>query len=224
MLQALIFDFDGVVVDSEPVHYEAIRQTSVAMLRHDFSYDDYHRNLIGFDDRDAFRFLIEQTHQAVAPDFLQQLCQDKQQRFDQLAQQGIATIPGTVELIDEAARLMPIAVASGATQADIRLILAGLDRLDAFQTIVAADDVQRSKPDPQTYADAAARLGIPPRACLAIEDTAAGLASAKAAGLRTLGLTTTGPASQLADAERILPNLAGVNVQQLQDWFKEEAP
>ena len=76
-----------------------------------------------------------------------------------------------------------------------------------------------SKPDPASYALAAERLGVDPGSCLAIEDTAAGLASAAGAGMMTLGLTTTTNAAALAQAGRVLPDLTGVTLEQLQNWY-----
>jgi len=91
--------------------------------------------------------------------------------------------------------------------------------MDRFRAIVTADDVARSKPDPEGYTLAARRMGLSPGNCLAIEDTPAGIASAKAAGLRTLAVTTSFPASDLTQAERIVSSLAEVTVSRLREWF-----
>jgi len=155
------------------------------------------------------------------------LIDDKAKAFEQLVAQHAPAIPGALELIDEArAAGLPIAIASGATREDIRLMLEGLGRADRFQTIVTADDVARSKPDPTSYALAVQRLahahpglGLEPGDCLAIEDTAAGIQSAAGAGLMTLGLTTTGPAASLTKAQRVIPDLAGVTLDQLHTWY-----
>ncbi len=136
------------------------------------------------------------------------------------------TIPGVVRLIEEAGAQMPIAVCSGATRADIDLILSGIKLNATFKTIVSADDVARSKPDPACYALAVERLArmhpalrLAPGDCLAIEDTAAGIASARGAGLQTLGLLTTSPRSELHRAQRVVENLEGVSVGQLRAWY-----
>lgn len=224
---AIVFDFDGVVVDSEPLHYQAFVMVGKS-IGFSFTYDQYVASYIGFDDRDAFRLMLavsgQETAEKAIEDRLEGLCAAKQQAFDVLApmaaKSGSIAIPGALELIDRAhAAGRPIAIASGATQADIHLMLTLLDRRDRFEIIVAADDVEKSKPDPSTYALAAERLGVAPSACLAIEDTKAGLMSAQAAGLMTLGLATTGPAEHLALAGRVLDDLSGVTLEQLDGWY-----
>ena len=88
-----------------------------------------------------------------------------------------------------------------------------------FRTIVTADDVAHSKPDPETYALAAERLGVAPGDCLAVEDTATGLASARDAGMRTLGVTNTCTADQLSAADRVVASLADVDLSTLRTWY-----
>jgi len=229
MLKAIVFDFDGVVVDSEPVHYQAFieigREIGVT-----FDYDHYLRHYIGFDDRDAIRTMLAEAGLPAGDDRIAELRNQKQQVFERLVSQGAAAIPGAVELIDEAHAQIPIAVGSGATSLDIELMLVSLDRRDRFEVIVSADHVGRSKPDPATYRMAveqlAARhpdLGLLPQDCLAIEDTAAGIESARGAGLMTLGIATTGRASSLARANRVEAGLQGVSLDLLRQWFDGDA-
>ena len=222
MLQAIVFDFDGILVDSEPLHFAAFREIA-RPLGVDFDYQQYLSELIGFDDRDAFAHILQRA-ETRAP--LAELCEQKQQAFERLVQRGIDPIAGAMALVDDAAKHMPIAVSSGAVRRDIVPILDQLGRRDAFATIVTADDVARSKPDPQSYALAVQRLAerhpelaLQPAHCLAIEDTAAGIESAKAAGLRTLGVTTTHDADELRLADRVITSLEQVGVRALRDWF-----
>ncbi|HEX7008643.1 MAG TPA: HAD family phosphatase [Phycisphaeraceae bacterium] len=230
MLKAIVFDFDGVLVDSEPLHYRAFLEVGRGELGLSFDYEEYLDRLVGYDDRDAFRLLLTQAGQQHGQAELEarvaQLCQQKQQAFEQQVGLGVTAISGALELVDEAAAAMPIAIASGATVRDIELVLGGLGRRDRFQVIVAADHVRRSKPDPESYALAVEQLAqrhksleLSPADCLAIEDTAAGIASARGAGLMTLGLATTGPADRLHNAHRVIPSLQGVGLAQLREWF-----
>lgn len=223
MLQAIVFDFDGVIVDSEPLHYQAFVMVGKS-IGFEFSYEEYLATYIGFDDRDAFRVMLEASGQEVTAERVAELCAQKQPMFDAVAKMGAASgslaIPGALELIDECANVeLPRAIASGATRADIELMLELLDRRDRFKIIVTADDVEFSKPDPTSYAMAVERLGVKPGHTLAIEDTVAGLASAQGAGLMTLGLATTGPAEVLADAGRVIDDLTGVDLEQLKLWY-----
>lgn len=233
MLQAIIFDFDGVVVDSEPAHFAAFLAV-MRPLGYTFDYDDYQRDIIGYDDRDALHFMLTQklgrTPGSAMQNEIQQLMAKKQQAFlDHVKSKPMSMIPGVDALIDQAKQTLPIAIASGATAADIDAILQGLGRSNDFPIIVTADDVAKSKPDPASYRLAVQRLsehvveqgGQPflTSSCLAIEDSPAGLKSAKAAGLRTLGLTTTHPREDLAMAQRVVEDLQNLDLQLLQQWY-----
>lgn len=226
MIRALVFDFDGVIVDSEPVHFAAIRDVAQTLgVR--LTYDRYLRDLIGFDDRDAFRYLLVEAGETATDERVAALKEAKQGAFEALAAKGVPMIAGTRALIEEAAALAwPLAIASGATRRDIDLILGGLGLAGHFPVIVTADDVAASKPHPQTYALAAERLrerfpslNLQRPECLAIEDTAAGVASASGAGLRTLALQTTSPRDHLLRAGRVVKDLTSVTVGQLQQWY-----
>jgi beta-phosphoglucomutase len=233
MPNAIIFDFDGVIVDSEPLHYQAFVLTGKS-FGYDFTWEQYMAQFIGFDDRDAFKYMLAQAIEGGAtPDIddvdtaVAELVEKKRSAFEAIAAAQTAAVPGTLDLIDQAhAAKLPIAIASGATHADIEQMLAILGKRDRFDIIVAADDVEHSKPDPTTYRRAFERLaerhpdaGLTPETTLAIEDTSAGLASAKGAGLMTLGLTTTGSADALAQADRVIENLEGVTLETLRGWF-----
>lgn len=227
MLKAVIFDFDGVIVDSEPLHHRALAQVAY-QLGVVLDYQTYVRNYIGYDDRDVFRLLLRESRRSTEPGSeaeVVRLCQEKAAAFVAVCANGVAMIPGALELIQSLSDQYPLAIASGATRQDIDLVLAGLDLADLFQVIVSADDVARSKPDPQTYSQAVRKLAkihternLKADQCLAIEDTAVGLASARDAGLITLGLASTGPASDRGHADRVVETLVGLTVEQLRAW------
>ena len=229
MLKAIIFDFDGVLVDSEPAHYQAFAEVA-SELGIDLDFSRYLAEMVGFDDREAVRHLLSGESEASVTTAARvaELCEQKRLAFERIVSRGIEPLPGAMQLLDEAVAQMPVAIASGALRSDIDIILKQLDRHDVVHAVVTADDVQRSKPDPQTYLDAAGllaqrftELDLRPGDCLAIEDTGAGLASARAAGLMTLGLTTTGPAEQLHGADRVIDNLAGVTLEKLRRWYDQ---
>lgn len=228
MLRAIVFDFDGVVVDSEPLHHRAFLDI-VEPMGLELDYETYLREYIGFDDRDAFRAMMRRLERPADDATIARLGREKARAFERRAAEAVVAVPGVLALIDAAADAgLPIAIASGATRADIDLMLGALGIAGRFETIVSADDVARSKPDPSSYALAVQRLAachpdarLLPGQCLAIEDTAAGIASARGAGLMTLGLTTTGPAAALADAGRVIADLQGVTVDQLHAWYDD---
>lgn len=233
MPNAIIFDFDGVIVDSEPLHYQAFVMVGKS-FNFAFTWEQYLNQYIGFDDRDAFRYMLAQAIEAGhTPDVtdvdqtLAELIDQKQRAFEALAQTGTHAIAGTIELIEEAHDAgLPIAIASGATHADIEQMLRLLSIRDKFDIVVAADDVEHSKPDPTTYAKAFEQLAaqhpaaaLTPDTTLAIEDTTAGLDSALGAGLQTLALTTTSPKEVLQHAGRVVEDLAGVTLATLNKWY-----
>ncbi|MEX0774116.1 MAG: HAD family phosphatase [Phycisphaeraceae bacterium] len=228
MLKAIIFDFDGVLCDSEPLHYQAFLRVACDFGR-TFTYPQYVERYIGYDDRDAFGAMLEEAgrfDEAHNGEHIARLVAQKGDAFEAVVREGVQTFPGTQQFVERVARQVPVAIASGATRRDIDLILRSLDFAATFAPIITADQVQRSKPDPQTYALAAARMAelhpqlhLAPANCLAIEDTPAGIESARAAGLMTLGITTTGTAAALHRAGRVIPSLGGVTFEQLRKWY-----
>ena len=211
-------------MDSEPLHYQAFVMVGRS-LGFEMTFEQYMQVYIGFDDRDAFRIMLDAVGEKPTPGRVAELCAQKQPAFEAVTQAkaaaGNIAVPGAVALLDAAkAAGWPVAIASGATRADIDLMLGVLDREEAFEVIVTADDVEHSKPDPATYAKAVAALGLEPGQCMAIEDTAAGLRSAKGAGLHTLGLTTTHTPEQLSAADHVVTSLVDVDL----DWLNKHFP
>lgn len=230
MLKAIVFDFDGVIVDSEPLHYRAFLHVARG-LGMEFDYAQYLERYVGFDDRDGFRAMLTDVpgttpSQSGDNDQIALLCEMKAAAFEAVVAQGFETIPGMLRLIEQARQQMPIAIASGATKQDIDLILNKLNFTTFFNPIVTADDVARSKPDPHTYslavdglANQHSKLAIEPSDCLAIEDTPAGIESARRAGLKTLGLATTHGADKLHAAHRVVQTVDGLTLDVLRQWF-----
>jgi HAD superfamily hydrolase (TIGR01509 family) len=229
MLKAIVFDFDGIIVDSEPLHYRAFLRVG-ERLGVRFSYEEYLDTYIGYDDRDAFRVMLGLPAGAKSGGAdearIAALVEEKADAFEAIVGEGIAPIAGAPELIRGLSGVVPIAIASGATARDIELILRRLDLHASFEAIVSADQVAKSKPDPASYALAVETLArrlpalrIEPGDCLAIEDTAAGVESARGAGLLTLGMTTTGTAEKLHRAHRVVAGFEGLTWEGLRAWF-----
>lgn len=213
MIQAIVWDFDGVIVDSEPLHYRAFSEVA-RPLGITFSWTEYLETYVGFDDRDAFRAMLGGDDDRI-PD----LVAKKADTFEHAVNEGVDAIPGAIALIEHVAAHLPQMVCSGASRQDIELVLGKLNLRHHFRDIVSADDVPRSKPDPQSYILAVERLGLDASECMAIEDTAAGIASARGAGLWTLGLTSTSDRETLRTAHRVVDTLEGITVEQIREWF-----
>ncbi|ROQ89891.1 HAD family hydrolase [Desulfosoma caldarium] len=237
-LKAVIFDFDGVLVDSEPLHYQAFCDVLTPMgLAH--SYDVYLERYIGFDDRDALRAIFQDAGRPLTPELFEHLLQAKEAAFQRIVSHGVVPFAGARELVKELyeARL-PLAIASGAKTTEICLILRTLNLLEAFSVIVSADDVQAGKPHPETYQRAVEALyaahpalghdatsnGASPRGVVVVEDTPAGIQAARAAGLFVVAVAHTYPAGELHQAQWTVPRLSDLSLDRLRHVLKTHAP
>ena len=223
MLAAVLFDFDGVLVDSEPYHWAAFNEI-LQPLGLPISRTEYDAKYLGFDDRGAFQARFRDGGRALADDLLGRLVEAKGQALERLVtQQGIQPFPGVTALLGALHReRMPLALCTGATRRDVAVILRQLRLLDVFDVLVTADDVALSKPDPASYRLAVERLrqrfpasAIAADQALAVEDSLWGIQAARGAGLRVLAVAHTYAAEPLRLADHVLPSLAGVTPEQL---------
>lgn len=225
MLAAVIFDFDGIIVDTEPLHYKAFQEVLVP-LGLGYAWEEYVRHYIGFDDRDAFREAYKAAGRPLSDQELGGLIAAKARGFQTAIARGVAPYPGAVELIKAISGDLPLGLCSGALSADIQPILRQLALENAFDVIVTADDVAASKPDPASYILTVQKLTalfadreIRTANCLAIEDTPAGIASAFGAGIRVLAVVNSYPEEKLAQASRVVESLVGITLESLRTVF-----
>lgn len=231
MLRALLFDFNGILVNDEPLHFalfhRVLGEEGVGLSR-----EDYYGRYLGFDDRDCFAAALGAAGEVVAPQRLARLVARKAAYYrEEIRRAGYPLFAGGAELAREAAAAgWTLALVSGALREEVvgGLEQAGIAQL--FKQLVTADDVQRGKPDPEGYALALAALNsvpplperlIHPHECVAIEDSPAGLEAAAACGLRTLGVAQTYPAATLGRAEVVIEKLEGLTLGDLQARFAE---
>jgi beta-phosphoglucomutase len=212
-LKAVIFDFDGVLVDSEPLHYRSLRD---CLLPEGITIDsrEYAETYLAYDDREAIRVALERHGHAYDAERVEAIALRKAAIFDGLMSE-IPFFPGARELVRLLAKELPVAIASGALRYEIEQIVTAGGIRDQFQTIVGADDVQRGKPHPEPYLTAMKRLaerapGLSPGDCLVFEDSMAGIASARAAGMRVVGVTHSYPAERLTAAQHVMSSLVGL--------------
>ncbi len=223
---AVLFDFDGVIVDSERLHFETMAEV-MAGEGPAFDWDFYRENLMGLDDRGAFALLLQRAGLPPAPEGIRVRIARKARRFAQHAAAGrVPAFPGAVDLIRACAAAAPVGLCSGALRSDIAPVLAALGVEKCFAEQVTAEDVEASKPDPACYRLCVARLaarfphrGIVPAACVAIEDTGDGIAAARGAGLPVVAVATNvAPAAlRAAGAAAVVPSLAGLAPARLAD-------
>ena len=207
---AVIFDFDGVLADTERLHLlafqEAFRQRGWTLT--DAAYFDRY---LGFEDRDLVRAFTIDSRLAVTRGDEDAILAAKAQSYERRVSRGSVLFAGAAPAIARLGAGYHLAVASGSMRAEIEHILGTLAQ--AFVAIVGADDVTRSKPAPDVYLTALARLDIPAARAVAIEDSRWGLTSARTAGLRTIGITTSYPAATLGTADRVVASLDDITVE-----------
>lgn len=221
MLDALIFDFDGVVVDSEPVHLACFRAV-LAQRGIDLKTEDYYSKYLGFDDHDCFAAVMANNARQVDEDEIRRMIAQKTALVQEAFSRDIKPLPGAVELMAQARRGgVAVAVCSGALRDEIRQAGTTVGAMQHVQVLVAAQDVRHGKPDPEGYLLALRLLGqkigkaINPACCWVLEDSPAGIAAAHAAGCKVLAITNSYQPSELAQADCVVASLAQVNLDQL---------
>ena len=221
MSGALIFDFDGVIVNTEPLHYAAFQRV-LAPLGLGFPWSAYVEFYIGFDDRRALREMFARAQKPLADGRLAELAAAKAAAFLEAARDSApAPYPGVRAWLDAARGRVPLGLCSGAVPGDIHPILERLGLDGSFDALVTAADVPASKPDPASYHLAMDRLTAhaarPLRAqdSWAVEDTPAGIAAAQGAGLRVLAVATTYEPAALTAADRIVTALTDLDPEPL---------
>ena len=222
-LQAIVFDFDGVIADSEVLHLRAYQQV-LAPEGITLANDEYFDKYLGYDDVGVFKALGRDKGVPMDDGRVKQLIARKSDRYDELSAAGDMLFPGAADFIRTAAAAVPIAIASGALTHEIEEILdrAGLRPL--FKVIVGADQTERSKPHPEPYQTAFDRLrlltgsDLIPWRSVAIEDSRWGLQSARGADLRCVAVTNTYKADELRpDAELVVAGLHALTLDALDD-------
>jgi beta-phosphoglucomutase len=206
-IKAIVFDFDGVLADSEPLHLRSYQEV-LASLGVTLTREDYYAHYLGYDDEGVF------TNFAAAHGFeldagrLELLIAEKGRVYDMIIASGDVLYPGAGSCVAQMAAAFPLGIASGALRHEIEAVLSGAGMDRHFRFIVASGDTAESKPAPDPYRRAAELHGHAPHECLAIEDSRWGIESARAAGLRCIAITHTYPADQLWMADRVVESLA----------------
>ena len=219
-LQAIIFDFDGVIANSEPLHLRAFQQ---ALGDHGIflSREEYFTRYLGYDDVGAFQAISKDRQLGFNQPQVTELVTLKGVKLQEMMQAGDVLFDGAADFIRKAASAVPIAVASGALRHEIDEILEAADLASLFQTIVSSGDTPESKPSPAPYRLAFERLNkaaggaLQPARCVAIEDSRWGLESARGAGLRCVGVTNSYPADELGEAELVAEGLRALTLEML---------
>jgi len=219
-LQAIVFDFDGVIADSEPLHLKAF-QRALAEEGMTLGQDEYFNRYLGYDDVGVFEAIARDRGLAWTARHVTERVARKGMKLQELISGGEVLFPGAPAFIRAAAAEVPVAIASGALRHEIVQILESAAPDELFAAIVASGDTPASKPSPAPYLLAFERLQkraakqLDPQRCVAIEDSLWGLESARQAGLRCVGVTTSYTAVELPGAELVVEGLHALTLPML---------
>jgi HAD superfamily hydrolase (TIGR01509 family) len=225
VIRAVVFDFDGVLANSEPLHFRAFRdilaEEGLSLTEH-----DYYTRYLGYDDVGAFRAIAADQNRQVTHGEIANWVVRKAERLEALERGVSVLFPGARDAIARMARTGPIAIASGALRQEIMRVLEREQLAALFAAVVAAGDTAASKPDPAPYTKAVELLrqmtgdSLQAAECLAIEDSHWGLVSARHAGLRTLAITHSYSANELGEADLVIEHLDELTAELLQRFTK----
>lgn len=214
MVEAILFDMDGVLVDSEPVHARAADDALAAFGLAPVTPQDYDRYFLGQTDLTALRGYLSALGLADIP--LDAVLRRKAAAFARRFADEVRPQPDGLETLRAAAACgWLVAIVSGGLASEIAMVVERFGLAPYLQAIVNGDEVPEGKPNPRPYLLGAERLGRAPERCLVIEDAPAGVAAARAAGMRCLAVDRLGRPETLAQADRVVPELTMAAVEEL---------
>ena len=227
MLKAIIFDFDGIIADAEPVHLKAF-QMVLSEEGINLSYKDYYEKYLALDDKTCLTMVLRDRGMNYDKAFIDALMLRKSRYYDRFIRENIIIFPGVVDFIKNAYGKYTLAIASGALKNEIEFILeyAGIRR--HFEIIVSADEVENCKPNPEVFMKALERINkhdstksriIYPYECLVIEDSIAGIKAAHHAGMKCLAVTNSYSSEKLSEADMIVKSLEEVKIEDIKKLF-----
>jgi beta-phosphoglucomutase len=226
MIRAVIFDFDGIISDSEPAHHQAFNQL-LADFRICLSKEQYYSKYLGTTDAELLRMISTEYDTDYNGLSIDELVHRKAVIFAELMEQEDHIIEGVSQLLESLTKNnIRIAICSGASAEDINVMLKGSNLKKYFKIIVSADDVDRGKPDPAGYTLALQKLNqtesepILPNQTAAIEDSHWGLEAAAAAGMHTIALVGSYSAEELSMAELVIGNMTELKIEKLSEFKK----
>ncbi|HEY6230759.1 MAG TPA: HAD family phosphatase [Pyrinomonadaceae bacterium] len=229
MIQAIFFDFNGVIIDDEPLQLMAYREL-LAEQGITLTESDYYAAL-GMDDRMFVRTAFERAKKPLSEELYARIAEGKTLRHRQLIEDELPLFPGVVNFLKAAAREFSLGLVSMANKDEIGYVLERSRLATLFSVVVSAEDVGSCKPSPECYAaalqklnekrSAQRRLPLLASECLVIEDSPPGIISGREAGMRTLGVTNTVAEEQLraAGAEVVTASLADWTVDAVRHVF-----
>lgn len=226
MLKAIILDCDGVIADTEPIHFRAFRKT-LDEEGIELTEEDYFGQYVGLNDRDCFQAILSEQGSEPDPEQITDLVERKSKYYDEYIQDLLIIYPGVKELVEQAAAGgYLLAVVSGALKQEVEFILERAGIRSHISAVVSAEDVSRGKPDPEGYLKAFEILkrdssdGLAPQECVVFEDTDTGIDAARAAGMWCIGVAQTYPKEALSRAHSVVASMEEMNLKKLERLYE----
>jgi HAD superfamily hydrolase (TIGR01509 family) len=182
-IEAVIFDMDGLLVDSEPV-WDRARSSMAAQAGKEWNKDD-HKAVMGVSTEEWASYMIQRLELTISPEGVQA---EIVQRMLEMYRERVPYLPGAVEAVNLAAQHYPTALASGSHPSLIAAVVDDAPMQGKFQVVLSADEVGVGKPAPDVYLETARRLGIPPQQCLCLEDSGNGILAGLRAGMKVVAV------------------------------------
>ncbi|HJZ68247.1 MAG TPA: HAD family phosphatase [Blastocatellia bacterium] len=228
MLRAIIFDCDGVIADTEPIHMASLQQV-LAEENIVLTKEEYFQHYLALDDRACFTKAFAERGASLSRKELDELVMRKARQVEPVIRATLQLLPGAAEFIRQAASNYPLAVASGALRCEIDLVLKYGGLRDCFSVIVSAEDVSRSKPDPEPFIRAWELLKLSTaenlrrHECLVIEDSIHGVSAARRARMRCLAVTNSYPRETLLKADAVVDSLYELRLEDLESLISPKS-
>jgi beta-phosphoglucomutase len=226
MLKAVLFDCDGVIADSEKLHFELFKK----VLAEDFGVavtaEEYVEKYLAMDDRGCFTAVCRDKGRPLSEPELAQAIAKKTEMYKKTAAENLVILPGVVEFVMAVSQKYPLAMASGALKDEVLMMIGAAGIRHYFDAVVAAEDVKNGKPAPDAYLKALEEINkkypgkdIRPSECLVVEDSKHGVTSAHTAGMKCVAVCTSYTEEELKAADRVVPVLTAVRVSDLAGLF-----
>jgi len=234
MLRSIIFDFDGVIADTEPLHFAAFEHV-FSKLGIPLTREEYFTKYLGLNDAAFLRAIHADRGRECDDERLRTIQCAKDEMYQTSIFQSLGLRPGVSAFVRSVAERWPIGICSGARRVEIDAILSQNGLAAAFNEIVSADDISTSKPEPAGYRHtvellAAHAPGLLPRECLAIEDSVNGIRAARSAGIRTLAMigVSDQPTAMICiqcvqEADWTAESFSDLDATIVAEWFRERA-
>jgi phosphoglycolate phosphatase len=227
MLKAIIFDFDGVIADAEPIHLRAF-QSVLSEKGINLSQKDYYDKYLAFDDKTCFEAVLRDNGIDFDKALIGTLLSRKSGYYNKFIRENFIIFPGVLDFVKNVYGKYNLAIGSGALRHEIEFILECAGIRKEFDIIVSADDIENCKPNPEVFQkvlESINKLGsmkskiLYPNECLVIEDSIAGINAAHAAGMKCLAVTNSYPYEKLSKADMIVRSLEELKIEELNKLF-----